>query len=116
MAVGVGRGDVAPEVVSALLRAGFVPAGMGRAFSFSGSKSSSSKLELVVSRLIRSSELLAPLDCPSGEPTVRDAGCADDEGALVVALASATSTLDSLRKVGFGASGGLCGGCGAGGL
>lgn len=93
MAVGVGRGDVAPEV-SALLRAGFVPAGMGRAFSFSGSKSSSSKLELVVSRLIRSSELLAPLDCPSGEPTVRDAGCADDEGALVVALASATSTLD----------------------
>lgn len=93
MVDGVGCGDVAPEV-SRLLRAGFVPAGIGLAFSFRGSKSSNSKLELVVSRLIRSSELLAPLDCPWGERSVREAGCADDEGALAVALASATSTLD----------------------
>lgn len=82
-----------PDGVSLLVRAGFVPAGIGLAFSFSGSKSSSSKLELVVSRLIRSSELWSPRGF-SGEPVnatpVRSAGSADDEGAL----ASATSTLD----------------------
>lgn len=79
------EGAIAAAVVSALgvVAGGFAAEGMGLARSFRGSKSSSSKLELVVSRLMRSA---------AASGSSRDDVEAVAALAAVLALVSATST------------------------
>lgn len=91
--------------------------GIGLALSFSGSKSSSSKLELVVSKLIRSlesSDSVARLDLwcfPGGEVPDLDVRVMDGAVVVVVALASATSTLEFRLTAGDLKSARCCSSC-----